>query len=201
VLRKNGPALRIALELVQPKLRARMAALLAAEAKFEQGGWDIGEFEVTLSTRWAPYGIRLEGRADRIARARIDAGEPLLALVDYKKNKTPTKKDFLVDDEGKLADCQLAAYSSMLDSQGKRMGAALYWSVETCKTLTVFGPGGERPDWDSFAPERGALEAALSEASAVLSEGRFLEARPASKICRDCGFRPICRAHFSSERL
>ena len=41
----------------------------------------------------------------------------------------------------------------------------------------------------------------LAEASATLSEGRFLEARPSSGTCRNCGFRPICRAHFSSERL
>jgi hypothetical protein len=200
-LRKNGPSLRIALELVQPKLRSRMATLLGDEARFEQDGWNIGEFEVALSKRYASQGIRLEGRADRIARDEADAGEPLLALVDYKKNKTPAKKDFLVDDEGKLADFQLVAYASMLDSQGKRMKAALYWSVETCKPLTVFGPGGERPDWDSFAPEREALEAAVAEASTTLAEGRFLEAKPAAATCRDCGFRPICRAYFSSERL
>ncbi|MCX7026754.1 MAG: PD-(D/E)XK nuclease family protein [Spirochaetes bacterium] len=204
VLRKEGPVLRVALELLQPKLRARIAGLLAAETRFEREGWEIGEFEVTLSNRYEPYGIRLEGRADRLASTReitAGGGEPLFALIDYKKNKTPAKKDFLVDDKGKLADYQLASYASILASQGKKMGTALYWSVETSKTLAVFGQGKERPDWDSFAPERGALDAALAEASSILSNGRFLDTKPTSKTCKDCGFRPICRAHFSSERL
>jgi RecB family exonuclease len=204
VLRRNGPSLRIALELVKPRLRARMAALLAAEIQFEEQGWSIGEFEVPLSASYPAYGIRLEGRADRIALMEapgIEAGEAPVALIDYKKNRTPAKKDFLVDEEGKLADCQLAAYASILDSQGRNMGAALYWSIETCKPLPVFGPGGERPDWESFAPERRALDAALAEASSILAEGRFLDLKPTAAACGDCGFKPICRAHYSSERL
>ena len=206
VLRKDGPALRIALELLQPKLRARIAKLLAKEAEFGREGWEIGEFEVPLAARYEAYGIRLEGRADRLTRtnarpAQVAKEEPLFALIDYKKNTTPAKREFFVDEEGKLADYQLAAYASILASQGKRMGTALYWSVETSQTLTVFGPGGTRPDWDSFAPERAALDVALSEAATTLAEGRFLDPRPKAKTCKGCGFKPICRAHFSSERL
>ncbi|MEI8378436.1 MAG: PD-(D/E)XK nuclease family protein, partial [bacterium] len=200
VLRRNGPSLRIALELTQPRLASRIAVLLSTEAAFEEDGWDIGEFEIPLAASYPDHGIRLEGRADRVASMRDADGEPLAALIDYKKNKTPARKEFLVDESGKLADCQLAAYASILDSQGARMGAALYWSVETCRPLTVFGPGGERTDWDSFAPERKALESALAEASAILREGRFMDARPGTATCQDCGYRAICRAHFSSER-
>lgn len=206
ILRQDGPSVQPALEAAFPKIRDRIARLLDFEKDFKTDGWEIGAFEVTLSRIYEELGLQLEGRADRIASRStdaIDSNTPVesYAVIDYKKKNTPKKKDFLIDDGGNLGDFQIASYATMLEGENKNIGMALYWSIEESKAINVFGPNGARHSWEEFEPERKALASALTKASRTIRGGSFLNITPSTEACAKCPIRPICRAHFSSERL
>ncbi len=202
ILRQDGPSLEPSLEAAYPKIRDRIARILDFETGFRAEGWDIGSFETTLSRTYAELGLSLEGRADRISvrsSPGAPAGSGAYAIIDYKKKNTPRKRDFLVDESGLLHDFQIAGYATMLEGEGKEVERALYWSIEESKAVTVFGPGGVRPDAGEFQPERVAFASALDRASRTIREGAFMAVRPTPEGCSSCPVRPICRAHFSSE--
>ena len=204
VLKSNGPALEPAMEAAYSKIRDRIGRILDFEMKFREEGWGIGDFEVPLSRKYEDLGLSLQGRADRIAeRKTMDrqlAGAPPLAVIDYKKNTTPLKKEFLIDTSGKLRDFQIACYAAMLEGQGFEVELGFYWSIETGKPVIVFGPGGARPSASAFEPERKALAEALAFCSLTIREGSFMSITPSIEACASCTMRPVCRAHFSSER-
>lgn len=199
ILRSAGPALQDALETGFPRLKSRIATLLQREAEFQADGWNAGTFEIPLSSVFEESGILLSGRADRIAsRTRADGSEEF-AIIDYKRDSTPKRGDFLVDDEGSLKDFQLASYSTMLEGQGRQVERAMYWSVEQGKLVVVFGPGGKIPARSEFEPQMAALKAALLRAACRIRDGRFLDITPSPAACRNCDARPMCRARFATE--
>lgn len=203
VLKRDGPSLEIALESAYPKIHDRIGRILAYEEGLREEGWVENDFERVLSMELPGLGLRLEGRADRVAfqagRAAFHAGAPCL-LIDYKRKRCPTKKEFLTDESGKVQDFQINAYAAMLESAGATVLQALYWSIEDNKAVIVFGSGKFRPDRQSFEPERNALRIALNEASERIRQGRFLDIRPSKLACTNCPAKAICRTHFSAER-
>ncbi|GEM_PF-770188 len=134
------------------------------------------------------------------AAAQYASTSPECLLIDYKRKRCPAKKDFLADDSGRIRDFQINAYAAMLESSGNRVIQALYWSIEDNKPIIVFGSGKQRPDRESFEPERRALRQALTEASHCLRQGRFLKIKPSAQACTDCPFKAMCRIYFSAER-
>lgn len=201
-LRQQGPALEPSLSSARLKIQDRVERLLAFEEAFAADGWEIGDFEVALSMPLEARGIAFEGRADRVAASvPLSAAHRRLAIVDYKKSNTPKKSEFLVNAEGALRDFQLAGYAAMAESAGELVEEALYWSIEASKAVFVFGSGKERPDRDSFEPERRALGQALDSAASRIEAGNFLDATPGKLACRNCAAKALCRALYSSERL
>ena len=204
ITRQNGPSIEPAMKAAYPKIRHRIAQLLNFESDFSAEGWDIGNFEVSLFKVYEDLGLTLEGRADRISARRSDSDSAdeaeTWAVIDYKKKTTPKKRDFLADENGKLRDFQIASYAAMLEGQGKPVERALYWSIEESKPYVVFGQGGARADSSAFDPERKALAAALASVSRIVDEGGFLAITPSAESCASCSMKPLCRAHFSSER-
>lgn len=206
IMRQNGPAVEPAMEAALPKIRDRIARILDFETGFKADGWEIGDFEIPLARKFEELGLSLEGRADRISgkQESHDQATPrreVCAIIDYKKNSTPKKREFLVNQNGELGDFQIASYAAILEGEGKPVELALYWSIEESKAVVVFGPGGGRPSRGEFDPEREALSMALRKASGIIRDGSFLSITPSSAGCAACPMRPICRAHFSSERL
>ncbi|HWR10211.1 MAG TPA: PD-(D/E)XK nuclease family protein [Rectinemataceae bacterium] len=206
VLKQNGPSLEPTLDAALPKIRDRIARILDFETDFSAAGWEIGDFETTLTRKYEALDLSLEGRADRISTrlsddASASRGGEEYAIIDYKKKNTPRKKDFLADENGQLHDFQIASYAAMLEGEDKSVGLALYWSIEESKAVIVFGSGGGRPDSKAFEPERVALDASLLKASRTIKGGSFMSITPTPEGCAECPIRPICRAHFSSERL
>jgi hypothetical protein len=205
VLRENGPALEPAMEAAYQKIRDRIGRILDFEMEFRDEGWGIGDFEVPLSRKYLDLGLALHGRADRISERREKGhqvpGRLPLAIIDYKKNNTPLKKEFLIDKNGKLRDFQVACYAAMLEGEGFDVELGFYWSIETSKPVIVFGTGGARPSSQAFEPERKALAEALAQSSRIIREGSFMSITPSGEACSSCTMRPVCRAHFSSERL
>ncbi len=205
IIRQTGPSVEIAMLSAYPKIRDRLARLLAFETGFQSEGWNIGEFERNLSKSYESLGLLIEGRADRVA-CRSASGslegseDTLYAIIDYKKKTAPKKKDFLVGEDGRLRDFQIAGYAEMLREEGKKVELAFYWSIENCEPSTVFGPGGARAGWNDFGLERRAFAAALSATARTIREGAFMAITPSIEGCASCPTRPICRAHFSSER-
>ena len=205
IMRQTGPSVEIAMLSAYPKIRDRLARLLAFETGFRSEGWNIGEFERNLSKSYEALGLLVEGRADRVV-SRPSSGSPggadgrLYAIIDYKKKTTPRKKDFLVGEDGKLRDYQIAGYAEMLREEGKNVELAFYWSIENCEPSTVFGQGGARADWDDFGLERSAFAAAIESTARAIREGSFMAITPSIEGCASCPTRPVCRAHFSSER-
>jgi RecB family exonuclease len=201
-LRQQGPALEPSLSAARLKIQDRIERLLDFEAAFASDGWGIGDFEASLSMPLEALGIAFEGRADRIAARASPGGSPRrLAIIDYKKGSTPKKSEFLVNAEGSLRDFQLSGYTAMAESAGDLVEKALYWSIEAGKAVFVFGSGKQRPDRESFEPERQALSKALESAAATIKAGNFLKAIPGKLACQNCGARALCRALYSSERL
>jgi len=205
ITKQNGPSIEPSLEAAYPKIRNRIAQLLDFETDFSEEGWDIGNFEVSLSRAYEDLGLTLEGRADRISKRRSgfgSAGEAeTYAVIDFKKKTTPKKRDFLADGNGKLRDFQIASYAAMLEGQGKKVERALYWSIEESRPFVVFGQGGARADSAAFDPERKALGAALASVARIMDAGSFLSITPSAESCDSCSMKPLCRAHFSSEHL
>ncbi len=207
VARKNGPSLTVHLESSYPRIHDRIARILAYEPDFVSEGWVENEFERRLSMDEPSLGIRLDGRADRISyrshpgQERAEIPHMETALVDYKRRRCPTKKEFLADESGLLKDFQITAYTVMLESENVHMEKALYWSIDEDKAVIVFGPGGDKADRAAFEPEIQAFRKALAEASEKISAARFLEIKPSKDACRDCHAKAVCRAHFSSERV
>lgn len=204
-LSESGPSLGTALTAAIPKIRSRLERFLDYEYTFEQGGWNIGSFEVNLAEPFEEARILLSGRADRVC-TRPSATEETpekeeYAIVDYKRNRIPGKKAVLVDGQGMLMDLQLAAYSRMLFSMDRSVEQAHYFSIESCTSRVVFGPKGARPSWNDFEPERRALENAIDSAGRILKEGSFLAIKPSDRSCALCTARPSCRAHYHSEPL
>ncbi len=201
-LRQQGPALEPSLSSARLKIQDRVERLLAFEEAFAADGWEIGDFEVALSMPLESRGIAFEGRADRIAaNAFAPAAPRRLAIIDDKKGNTPKKSDFLVNPEGVLRDFQLAGYAAMAESAGDLVEEALYWSIEASKAVFVFGSGKQRPDRDSFEPERRVLSEALDSAASRIEAGNFLDATPGKLACQNCTAKALCRALYSSERL
>jgi RecB family exonuclease len=200
IIAEAGPALQDALETGYPRMRSRIATLLQREAEFQAEGWNIGDLEFPLSLVFEEEGILLSGRADRIASRKRSDGLAECAVIDYKRDSTPKRGDFLVDEEGSLHDFQLASYTAMLEGQGRQVERAMYWSVEKGKLVVVFGPDGKIPGRNDFEPQLTALREAVARCSARLKEGRFLEIVPSPAACKNCDARPLCRAHFATER-
>lgn len=200
ILAEAGPALQDALETGYPRMKSRIAALLQHEAEFQAEGWNTGDLEFPLSLVFDEEGILLSGRADRIASRQRSDGSAECAVIDYKRDSTPKRGDFLVDDDGSLHDFQLASYTAMLEGQGRQVERALYWSVEKGKLVVVFGPDGKIPGRNEFEPQMIALREAVARCSARLREGRFLEIAPSPAACGNCDARALCRAHFATER-
>lgn len=194
-LADSGPALRPHLASALPRIRHRIGKVLEFEIQFQEAGWDIGLFEVPLAREYPEFGILLRGRADRVARKPNGN----FALIDYKRKSTPSKKEFLVDPEGRISDFQIAAYAAILaDTQGPpELG--MYWSIDLSKPLVVFGPGGERESWEAFGQERDALAKALEKAGLIVASDRYVDRRVSPEACKDCPGPPLCRAHFHSE--
>ncbi len=195
-LNRSGYSLQVALESSYPKIQDRIGRILAYENNLSEEGWLKSDFERGLFMELPELGLKLEGRADRVAFK----ASPGCLLIDYKRKRCPAKKEFLADEEGVVRDYQINAYAAMLESSGFAVLQALYWSIEDNKPVVVFGSGKQRPDRASFEPERRALQRALNEASARIREGRFLDIEPSAQACSDCPFRAVCRAHFAAER-
>ncbi len=219
ILKRNGYSLQFALESAYPKIQDRIRRIVEYESVLKEEGWGRSDFERVLSMELPDLGLKLEGRADRVmfraAASSQDANQaPRPAdvfapgshsdsgclLIDYKRKRCPTKKEFLVDESGRIQDYQISAYAAMLEAAGSPVLEAFYWSIEENKPVAVFGSGKQRPDRASFEPERLAFEKALAEASERIREGRFLAIAPSKQACGDCPFRAVCRIHFSAER-
>lgn len=198
ILKEYGPSVAPALRAALPKIKHRLTELLGYESEFEAAGWDIGQFEVRLDMDCGAAGAILEGRADRIARRQTESGT-VLALIDYKKNNAPRKNEFYLDEDGNLRDVQLAGYTEILASGGSRVETALYWSIEKCKALVVFGPSGKVKTYETFAPERQALQIMLETAAHSVHKAQFMEVRRSGEGCRECEWKALCRAHFALE--
>lgn len=210
-IRNCGPALEIALRSSFPRIKNRLQSLLKFEVAFEEEGWSIGDFEVPLHLDDESAGAVLEGRADRIAQRPTESGQTL-ALIDFKKKNTPKKRDFYLDDEGKLEDLQLAAYTEILTSQGETVETAFYWSVESARPMCVFStaqqwlPARETKRYrtknpEEFANERKAVRNMLKKAAQSIRNGEFMKIRPSKHACKDCQWKALCRAHFALEYL
>ncbi|MCE5255792.1 MAG: PD-(D/E)XK nuclease family protein, partial [Spirochaetaceae bacterium] len=198
ILREYGPAVEPALKAAIPKIRHRLASLLDHEIEFEAAGWEIGRFEVPLSMDCVSIGALLEGRADRISQRQGEKGI-VLALIDYKKNKAPQKREYYLDEYGRLKDLQLAAYAEILVSAGNQVETAVYWSIEGCRESVVFGPTGKNKDFDDFGRERQAVEKMLETAAHSVHAGRIMTISRSKDGCKECNWKPLCRAHFSLE--
>ena len=198
ILKEYGPSVAPALRAALPKIKHRLAELLDYESEFEAAGWDIGQFEIRLDMDCGAAGAILEGRADRIAQRTTENGI-VLALIDYKKNNAPQKKDFYLDEDGNLKDLQLAGYTEILESGGRRVETALYWSIEKCKATTVFGPAGKVKTYEDFARERRALQIMLETAAQSVHKAQFMEVRRSREGCKECEWKTLCRAHYALE--
>ncbi len=195
-LRQSGIALRPGLEALRLRLKDRMKRLLEFEIALHDEGWEIGDFELPLRMVFGEENIVLEGRADRVLNRE---GGDEVAIVDYKRNTIPTKKDLILREDGSLREFQVASYALMLASSGKNPRLGLYWSVEGSRSVTAFGPDGSRASWTEFEPERQELVRRVATSAERIRSGSSLKATPSAEACDACTLRSVCRALYSSE--
>lgn len=195
---REGPFLKPMFEAYRPLLSDRLGRLAAALS--EEPGWESGELEAGFEKAYPERGFVLEGRMDRLGRRPEPAlpGGYAHAIVDYKKNRLPTKAELRVDGEGKLGDYQIAAYVVLAEEAGRPVELASYWSIEGASELRVLGPGGLKARED-YGAELEAFDRALGATAAGLEAGRFEAAGPNSPSCSGCPWKAICRLHYAAK--
>jgi hypothetical protein len=216
-VQKHGAFLEPMFSAWAPLLASRLKLLV--KDLLDDPLWEIGSLELALSLDLPHLDAVLEGRLDRLGRRGQE-----YALVDYKKKNLPKKKELLVastaegqastegqssaeaedSDEsdlsvpaGELPKSQMAAYIRLAAAEDRRVTRASYWSIEGATELRVVGQGGLRPV-DGYEMECAAFDRALAETAAGLRKGHFAWAAPGSLACKNCGFKAVCRSHFSA---
>jgi CRISPR/Cas system-associated exonuclease Cas4 (RecB family) len=153
-------------------------------------------------------GVHLTGRLDRLT----SAPDETVTVIDYKKGKLATQKDqhggsadaigldglepeLAAADRDSIRSVQIPLYVWLLQSKGREVGAAAYYSLENGEALPVIG--GEELRKNVMTSER------LQEVVAQVREKIRLmveDIRSGDYSCRDacegCGLRSVCRTRF-----
>ena len=183
-----SPAEIVALRV---KLEESMHALLEADAdRFE--GWQI---EVLERYEWVDF------EEDAVLGGFMDrrmVGPGGAVVIDYKKNRLPTKKAFRVDPEDptQVGELQLPLYAEILGRLGRRIAGLYLYSVEKGSYLPVFGEGEKAAlDEEGLEASREAARQAAEGMLEGLRRGDFRFPDPRGG-CESCSFPGICRARF-----
>lgn len=185
--RRESPVPEVILLLLVPKLVRAVVNALETEALLIPGAVPH-EAERSLFMD-LPESIQIRGRVDALHRY----GRGAYALVDYKKNSIPKKKEIETGEK-----TQIPLYRLMLEAQRQSLSGAYYVSFENVKerSRTVFG--GEKPvieetDWPDY---RATLEAGLERLCAVLTRLDF-RCADSDRGCPNCPTREICRSRYA----
>lgn len=199
--RKSGHGAKPLLEANFKKMVSRLLKYLEFEAELQEEGWDIGEFEKALEKDLGNVHILFNGRADRLMY-KTGASDSTCLLIDYKKNKIPTKRQLTLDAKGQLEELQIPGYIFLLQEAGFHIESAFYYSIENVKKQVVLGTETKAvaADAASYSRELDALHSMLEKASESILGGIILKTSPFTKACRDCTYGPICRANYLSEQ-
>jgi len=156
----------------------------------ELPGQQILHSEKWLSSPWPQEGLRLKGKIDRISRSPEG-----YTLIDYKKNKVPTRRQTF----GPQPSCfQMPFYLLLMGENGLPAHQAAYYSLEKARFTFVIGP---QPRPQASAEElQGCLEslkARILSMAASLRQGEYMiPKRPDPKRCEFCPFRAACRDRY-----
>ena len=164
-------------------LRSRYLPRLASvvktmDAESEALGNGKG-LEEPLEASFPERGFVLEGRADRIARSKEDAG---YILYDYKKGRRFQK------DERTERSYQFHIYRLLIEASDE-------FTFPVLGAYFVSLLDGQI-DSSSRSPEREELLDSLEQAAAGIGNGDW-HAEVSDDSCRACAYRGICRRRFS----
>ncbi len=150
----------------------------------------------------------LVGRMDLVCAPRQGAGrEPGrgAVIIDFKKRSLPKLKELAPDEDGRLGRYQMPAYAYLLKASGYEPEAAYYLSIEGPsgggkRLVCAFGdePKAAVP-LEALPALLTALESAAARAAGRLRRGEVYLPREddQERICADCDYRPLCRAHYT----
>lgn len=169
------------------------------------GDFGILSVEGAFSLPWAEKGLTLSGKIDLLG-----LNEHGLLIVDYKKNKAPSKRDLLPDNGGPVS-FQIPCYVMLAEEgspkgdaaleAGGRVAAASYYSFEKERYRHVLHP--EAKAWYTADAMRGVIEGARAALASMADRIRagdfaigFASDRTGGRACRDCAFRAVCRRKY-----
>ncbi|MDC7244452.1 MAG: PD-(D/E)XK nuclease family protein [Sphaerochaetaceae bacterium] len=128
----------------------------------------------------------LDGRIDRVIR-RSDGS---LCVIDYKKSRTISKKEFTADARS-LSSYQLPLYVLLLEKNGRKAECAAYYNIEGKRYLIAFSDDQELTD--------SLVKLSLSHIADIIDriESGTMGATPSKKVCGNCDYRQVCRRRYS----
>lgn len=173
-------------------------------------GKGFGNFSITAVEQWfncVNETCNFSGKIDCI----LNNGEQFY-IVDFKTGKTPTKKQSIVNEEGRLDDFQIAMYMELWNSTHPehKMDNALFYSIrELTPVFVVSASSRGREQIVSPAEYEKTLEAMKSYAETFCAKTSGKDFTPSvnddedlNKIdiysdCASCSFKNVCRTLFT----
>jgi RecB family exonuclease len=131
--------------------------------------------------------VILTGKIDRISRR----GEEIM-LLDYKKNRLPSKTDIFGSEP---VSFQMPFYLYLMEENGLPAARAVYYSLEQQRFLTVW----EREE--GLEDGSGRLLEQISCMVRDVRAGLYPSLRRSGPACRTCAFRGVCRARYALRAL
>ncbi len=186
-------------EMYRTRISSALRSFLSASREELDGAAMVGA-ELPLRRDYPDYGFALTGISDLVLRT--DAGP--LALYDFKTGEPPRTADLLPDEEGSLADVQIAAYVRMLERDGaEQVERAAFYSIEKREYKRVIHPDGSarsalpvpRTEYDGALS---ALDESMEAAAGLIRGGSFPVPPPAGReVCASCRVSSVCRIPYA----
>ena len=170
-----------------------LMAIIEAESRAFDGFGSLG-FELSVTTEADGYTVY--GRIDRMLVRQETDGRETIALVDYKKRYSGSKKSYAQHPE-RMPSRQLPLYAWLLSTEGisgtpKEVSIGAFYDIAGGKYI---------PIWDQRESDlRDTLIETVKRHMALMAkdlrEGR-LGATPSKDSCAFCDYRQICRRRYA----
>ena len=140
--------------------------------------------EHRLQLRLREEAVLLSGKIDRISTRDEET-----VLLDYKKNRLPSKTDIFGPEP---VSFQMPFYLLLMEENGLPASRAVYYSLEQQRFLTVW----ERPE-EGLDTEGSRLLEKVAAMVRDIRGGAYPALRQGGPPCRNCAFRGVCRARYA----
>jgi hypothetical protein len=192
----QGP---LAVPLLSAQSRAvsrRIAKLLETEARYFPR-YTVADLEKSIDVVCEIDSVPalLTGRLDRVSVSEDD--EPV--IIDYKSNKTPSKKDSLAQEDEGVSNYQMAMYVKLYEEKHPvKTGGAFFISIKENDITAIIGKPQRKQGVlrEEFQPTLDALESGIRRFAGAVTTMAVTPPRINWNDCSACFYKKICRTTY-----